>query len=122
MRPLYKITLSETPLFFTFAVSRENAPSVGSAARTRPVPSLFPASTVNRPMLAPTSITSRRSEEHTSELQSLMRISYAVFCLQKKTKENINTNTKNAKNTKTKTQELEQITSQIHTNTLIQTH
>src|SRR3546814_4953799 len=30
-----------------------------------------------------------RSEEHTSELQSLMRISYAVFCLKKKTKTNI---------------------------------
>src|SRR3546814_4101668 len=29
--------------------------------------------------------TPRRSEEHTSELQSLMRISYAVFCLKKKT-------------------------------------
>src|SRR3546814_17550100 len=29
---------------------------------------------------------SRRSEEHTSELQSLMRISYAVFCLKKKKK------------------------------------
>src|SRR3546814_4434233 len=29
-----------------------------------------------------------RSEEHTSELQSLMRISYAVFCLKKKTKVN----------------------------------
>src|SRR3546814_7914674 len=29
----------------------------------------------------------RRSEEHTSELQSLMRISYAVFCLKKKKKE-----------------------------------
>src|SRR3546814_4351703 len=29
----------------------------------------------------------KRSEEHTSELQSLMRISYAVFCLKKKTKE-----------------------------------
>src|SRR3546814_2950533 len=29
---------------------------------------------------------SRRSEEHTSELQSLMRISYAVFCLKKKIK------------------------------------
>src|SRR3546814_5138278 len=28
----------------------------------------------------------RRSEEHTSELQSLMRISYAVFCLKKTTK------------------------------------
>src|SRR3546814_4197922 len=33
-----------------------------------------------------------RSEEHTSELQSLMRISYAVFCLKKKTK-NTTTNT-----------------------------
>src|SRR3546814_1729096 len=30
-----------------------------------------------------------RSEEHTSELQSLMRISYAVFCLKKKTKKTI---------------------------------
>src|SRR3546814_7068401 len=29
-----------------------------------------------------------RSEEHTSELQSLMRISYAVFCLKKKTEKN----------------------------------
>src|SRR3546814_6614498 len=34
-----------------------------------------------------------RSEEHTSELQSLMRISYAVFCLKKKKKINKNTNT-----------------------------
>src|SRR3546814_6048122 len=30
-----------------------------------------------------------RSEEHTSELQSLMRISYAVFCLKKKNKQNL---------------------------------
>src|SRR3546814_10408391 len=30
----------------------------------------------------------QRSEEHTSELQSLMRISYAVFCLKKNTKQN----------------------------------
>src|SRR3546814_7695515 len=36
----------------------------------------------------------RRSEEHTSELQSLMRISYAVFCLKKKK----NTNTHNCDN------------------------
>src|SRR3546814_7596864 len=34
-----------------------------------------------------------RSEEHTSELQSLMRISYAVFCLKKKKKTTINKNT-----------------------------
>src|SRR3546814_7884238 len=40
---------------------------------------------------APTglAIVAQRSEEHTSELQSLMRISYAVFCLKKKTKDNI---------------------------------
>src|SRR3546814_3923724 len=46
-----------------------------------------------------------RSEEHTSELQSLMRISYAVFCLKKKkTKTNkteqIITNVQNDKHTK----------------------
>src|SRR3546814_1128382 len=32
----------------------------------------------------PEGVSAERSEEHTSELQSLMRISYAVFCLQKK--------------------------------------
>src|SRR3546814_6866040 len=35
-----------------------------------------------------------RSEEHTSELQSLMRISYAVFCLQKKKTDNTTTTSK----------------------------
>src|SRR3546814_4352324 len=38
-------------------------------------------------------ITDRRSEEYTSELQSLMRISYAVFCLKKK-KNTTNSNNK----------------------------
>src|SRR3546814_10789557 len=37
--------------------------------------------------------TFRRSEEHTSELQSLMRISYAVFCLKKKKTQTIKSNT-----------------------------
>src|SRR3546814_1580568 len=36
-----------------------------------------------------------RSEEHTSELQSLMRNSYAVFCLKKKTKKPISLQQKN---------------------------
>src|SRR3546814_8444156 len=45
-----------------------------------------------------------RSEEHTSELQSLMRISYAVFCLKKKKKKNnINTQTHNIKKINTNT-------------------
>src|SRR3546814_9383220 len=52
------------------------------------------------PQLSATSIRQamRRSEEHTSELQSLMRISYAVFCLKKKTQHpipQIQTATKN---------------------------
>src|SRR3546814_4537939 len=37
-----------------------------------------------RPKARPASAMLYRSEEHTSELQSLMRISYAVFCLKKK--------------------------------------
>src|SRR3546814_2762066 len=36
------------------------------------------------------SVDSDRSDEHTSELQSLMRISYAAFCLKKKIKHNNN--------------------------------
>src|SRR3546814_5216358 len=62
---------------------------------------LFPYTTLFRSMLVPSVICRRytlsrveltdesessRSEEHTSELQSLMRISYAVFCLKKKKK------------------------------------
>src|SRR3546814_6080525 len=39
-----------------------------------------------------------RSEQHTSELQSLMRISYAVFCLKKKKNHNNNTKNKCYKN------------------------
>src|SRR3546814_981016 len=57
-------------------------------------------------MLTPASNTSgsnasARSEEHTSELQSLMRISYAVFCLKKKKKKHHHT-TKHIKNHKKK--------------------
>src|SRR3546814_1147500 len=49
---------------------------------------------ISRPSRSRTSVcTTIRSEEHTSELQSLMRISYAVFCLKKKK----NTNTQQTK-------------------------
>src|SRR3546814_4258202 len=41
-----------------------------------------------------------RSEEHTSELQSLMRLSYAVFCLKKKKDTNNKQNSRNAETTK----------------------
>src|SRR3546814_19364946 len=41
---------------------------------------------MNHRQIDPKRLCPRRSEEHTSELQSLMRISYAVFCLKKKQK------------------------------------
>src|SRR3546814_1759235 len=44
------------------------------------------ASRVRTGVARPSNPVAGRSEEHTSELQSLMRISYAVFCLKKKTK------------------------------------
>src|SRR3546814_9636729 len=49
------------------------------------------------PASVPRSLKNGRSEEHTSELQSLMRISYAVFCLKKK---NINNTSLDNYNTK----------------------
>src|SRR3546814_6981498 len=41
------------------------------------------------PRSSAASMMAKRSEEHTSELQSLMRISYAVLCLKKKKKNNL---------------------------------
>src|SRR3546814_1725543 len=61
--------------------------------RTKPVPRRdsgdlskenAPAQAPAHPSLISDPVVQRRSEEHTSELQSLMRISYAVFCLKKK--------------------------------------
>src|SRR3546814_4513469 len=48
---------------------------------------------------------SYRSEEHTSELQSLMRISYAVFCLKKKKNDKINNQEDKIQHKRTKKRE-----------------
>src|SRR3546814_8610978 len=56
-----------------------------------------------------------RSEEHTSELQSLMRISYAVFCLKKKKNNYHNKTYINPNNTRNKT--LTKTHKYTHTNT-----
>src|SRR3546814_6091697 len=58
----------------------------------------WPVEAINKGGLRNAINTLSRSEEHTSELQSLMRISYAVFCLKKKNKNKITT-TKHRKNT-----------------------
>src|SRR3546814_2263048 len=65
------------------------------SAPPRTVPSVDdrPTKAPRRIFVPPSSPTPARSEEHTSELQSLMRNSYAVFCLKKKKPERHNTNT-----------------------------
>src|SRR3546814_4024685 len=56
---------------------------------SRPQPESRPTTTsVQLSAAESASLEAARSEEHTSELQSLMRISYAVFCLKKKIKHN----------------------------------
>src|SRR3546814_10705533 len=60
--------------------------AAASAAQAQPTTYPLTVTNCGQPITfeaAPDS-TSTRSEEHTSELQSLMRISYAVFCLKKK--------------------------------------
>src|SRR3546814_1846864 len=53
-----------------------------------------------------------RSEEHTSELQSLMRISYAVFCLKKKTQQTHTHKKPKHTNTQQETTKAQQLTKQ----------
>src|SRR3546814_5025922 len=65
------------------------SPAIGELARAINEPWIFlkacaPPDAMQA-MLPSQWIIQRRSEEHTSELQSLMRISYAVFCLKKNT-------------------------------------
>src|SRR3546814_4727027 len=54
-------------------------------AKLRPLLEVLPVAPLSAPLRR---LVEWRSEEHTSELQSLMRISYAVFCLKKKTQIN----------------------------------
>src|SRR3546814_4927579 len=70
------------------AMPRLNAIPKGCAFNPR-CPKVFDPCYVDRPEPMPAGNSQvARSEEHTSELQSLMRISYAVFCLKKKTQKN----------------------------------
>src|SRR3546814_8778425 len=84
------------PYTTLFRSGLHRPPTAKTPARHRPAgavadkaaagsPSPRPAAG-HSPGCAPASVVAARSEEHTSALQSLMRTSYAVFCLKKKTK------------------------------------
>src|SRR3546814_3355148 len=66
---LFRSEYAEAHLFIDDAQVAVSADCAAVCARLKPNPDLIEV---------------ERSEEHTSELQSLMRISYAVFCLKKK--------------------------------------
>src|SRR3546814_6119804 len=80
-----------------WAAAITKQPASMALARKRTCQCAWPVGTVKADgtsnIVAPALVS--RSEEHTSELQSLMRISYAVFCLKKK-KKYTNTNTMNS--------------------------
>src|SRR3546814_16180282 len=93
---MHRLFIQCSSLFFFFLMIRR-PPRSTRTDTLFPYTTLFRSARLFEPSLARarTSITFRpsttgtadekkRSEEHTSELQSLMRISYAVFCLKKK--------------------------------------
>src|SRR3546814_9468901 len=63
---------------------RKETLSIRRARQVRNTSSRSASRVETSTMPCPIALTAARSEEHTSELQSLMRISYAVFCLKKK--------------------------------------
>src|SRR3546814_10360016 len=71
---------------FAHENKRGTADRVHALDRCRPVRQSRYGLILHAPPDQSASLTAIRSEEHTSELQSLMRISYAVFCLKKKNK------------------------------------
>src|SRR3546814_8865958 len=86
-----KISFSEDSLMMSIKCSVEPTALCILAYKSGIEPTDAPSITVNmrneKKFCCPSSPS--RSEEHTSELQSLMRISYAVFCLKKKNITNI---------------------------------
>src|SRR3546814_8184987 len=83
-------SLAGIGIFEIFSFPPPLKPPNPPSSRKPPAPAPMLLIADVKPLLVPFALAflivlaSRRSEEHTSELQSLMRISYAVFCLKKK--------------------------------------
>src|SRR3546814_8629176 len=82
LRMIDRISSSSTPALYSLTGGRRRPSCSTSVALAEKPPGTMPPISGQWPVL---DSHENRSEEHTSELQSLMRISYAVFCLKKKT-------------------------------------
>src|SRR3546814_8197753 len=93
--PRYRTPTPSTRARSTSRAERQyrlRPPCRASCAAHRANDPLAEAASLRRSLHRSSALPEQRSEEHTSELQSLMRISYAVFCLKKKKKQNTKAN------------------------------
>src|SRR3546814_3341390 len=94
---LFRSRSGHTPAVDVVSLADDGAVEVLLSSPLQAAPSLFEVTAGGMAWTLPLDTDPvalhRRSEEHTSELQSLMRISYAVFCLKKKTTNNTTTTT-----------------------------
>src|SRR3546814_9304748 len=90
-RVIWRTNAGATHIFFS-SIAMKRAASAGCFLMTCATAVLMRVLPISAPWATAFSmpICRWRSEEHTSELQSLMRISYAVFCLKKKKKDTTN--------------------------------
>src|SRR3546814_8051164 len=86
MSPLLELMLVPTSSAYALAQSWESLAAAEGAYRRLSILRIVQAAIVLGIQVSVGLLQPSRSEEHTSELQSLMRISYAVFCLKKKNK------------------------------------
>src|SRR3546814_3378806 len=80
---LFRSVIAASPIAMPSSVMAPSRPARPTAVMKRAKAGMKPLSGIGRKSAK---ATRKRSEEHTSELQSLMRIAYAVFCLKKKKK------------------------------------
>src|SRR3546814_3094893 len=78
----------KSPMTFSKSM-RLPSVAMGPAVRPPSTAMVWPVTKVEASLARNSAVSAIRSEEHTSELQSLMRISYAVFCLKKKKRRKI---------------------------------
>src|SRR3546814_2614536 len=87
--PYTTLFRSKTSLLASMSVTLTKSPAATATPSSSSTPALGSVVILTEMNSSSVPSTGSRSEEHTSELQSLMRISYAVFCLKKKTKNNL---------------------------------